>query len=374
MRSKHWLLPSAALLFAVLGCAMQSEGYSAGASASVTSRGPAGYSTFYAELSQYGSWFDYGGYGRCWSPGDVSPGWRPYSVGHWVYSDAGWMWDSDEPWGWATYHYGRWVDDDDYGWVWVPGEVWAPSWVAWRYSDDWVGWAPLPPAATWSAGVGLTWSDDMSSRFHDDDWCFVPSRTLLDPSLRTRIVPAPRNRRLLVGTQVHVAFDVNGGRPRNLGLDEHRVQGWTNRPVPLVRVRDYDRPRPRRASAGAPEVPVYRPEMRPEPFAPPRGAEDFGRDDPRVEQERRAHHDEDRRRLDSWYQEQKRQIENDPQRGPGTASPGDRQSHHEDELRALDEQKARQSRIIDQRYEKRLDRGNRSKPKKGGKGDRGNDH
>jgi uncharacterized protein YraI len=34
---------------------------------------------------------------------------RPYTVGRWVFTDRyGWMWASSEPFGWATYHYGRW--------------------------------------------------------------------------------------------------------------------------------------------------------------------------------------------------------------------------------------------------------------------------
>ena len=50
------------------------------------------------------------GYGYCFRP-TVSledPEWRPYTEGSWIYSDAGWTWDSDEDFGWATYHYGHW--------------------------------------------------------------------------------------------------------------------------------------------------------------------------------------------------------------------------------------------------------------------------
>ena len=52
---------------------------------------------------------------------------------------------SDEPYGWATYHYGRWLYDDFQGWVWKPGVEWAPAWVGWRSNDDYIGWAPLGP-------------------------------------------------------------------------------------------------------------------------------------------------------------------------------------------------------------------------------------
>jgi len=30
--------------------------------------------------------------------------------------------------------------DDFYGWVWMPDDVWAPSWVEWRSNDYCIGW------------------------------------------------------------------------------------------------------------------------------------------------------------------------------------------------------------------------------------------
>jgi len=61
---------------------------------------------FYEPLSPYGRWEYIGSYGRCWVPAGVDSSWRPYCNGHWESTDAGWYWVSDEPWGWATYHYG----------------------------------------------------------------------------------------------------------------------------------------------------------------------------------------------------------------------------------------------------------------------------
>ncbi|HXI82462.1 MAG TPA: DUF6600 domain-containing protein [Verrucomicrobiae bacterium] len=104
-------------------------------------------SVFDAPLGRCGSWVDRPGYGRCWHPAYVSSEWRPYCEGYWLWTDGGWYWVSDEQWAWATYHYGRWVEDSYYGWVWVPDTEWAPSWVSWREGDGYVGWAPLPPGA-----------------------------------------------------------------------------------------------------------------------------------------------------------------------------------------------------------------------------------
>src|SRR3954471_17446438 len=59
---------------------------------------------FYEPLTPYGTWEVVPGYGRCWVPRNVDRNWRPYCNGNWERTDAGWYWQSDEPWAWATYH------------------------------------------------------------------------------------------------------------------------------------------------------------------------------------------------------------------------------------------------------------------------------
>jgi hypothetical protein len=116
---------------------------------------------FYNNLANQGTWQDVGQYGYCWQPANVGSDWQPYSDGRWVYTDAGWTWDSYEPFGWAVYHYGRWVNTNQIGWVWVPGTQWGPGWVSWRHSSQYVGWAPLPPEALFMRALGLSgWVDD----------------------------------------------------------------------------------------------------------------------------------------------------------------------------------------------------------------------
>ena len=107
---------------------------------------------FYDDLSQYGQWVDYEKYGPVWRPNQVAEDWRPYTNGRWVPTNDGNVFESEEPWGWATYHYGNWMPTEGYGWVWVPGSTWYPSTVEWRSSpenepveDSYVGWAPTPP-------------------------------------------------------------------------------------------------------------------------------------------------------------------------------------------------------------------------------------
>jgi len=118
---------------------------------------PADVTYFYNDLSPYGSWIYLEGFGWSWQPRAVvtSPGWRPYcDGGYWVYSDAGWYWQSSYSWGWAPFHYGRWYAHPRCGWIWTPDRVWGPAWVTWRSGGDCCGWAPLPPHAEFSVGVG----------------------------------------------------------------------------------------------------------------------------------------------------------------------------------------------------------------------------
>lgn len=112
---------------------------------------------FQQQLAPYGTWVNVPGDGLCWEPA-VGPGWRPYyDGGHWAYTDAGYFWESDYPWGDIAFHYGRWAYVNlgvDPCWVWVPGYEYAPAWVVWRHddADGYVGWAPLPPGAVFVNG------------------------------------------------------------------------------------------------------------------------------------------------------------------------------------------------------------------------------
>lgn len=94
------------------------------------------------DLGGYGDWRNMGSYGYVWVP-HVEYGWRPYYDGRWSYYNNSWFWVSYEPWGWAPYHYGRWGWSLDFGWYWIPGNVFGPSWVSWYSYGNYVGWCPL---------------------------------------------------------------------------------------------------------------------------------------------------------------------------------------------------------------------------------------
>jgi len=99
-----------------------------------------------AVLAQYGNFVQHVKYGEVWVPTVTPPGWHPYPPCHWVYTKhLGWYFDDRTPWGQIVHHYGRWTNDQQMGWIWVPDSEFSPGWVVWRTSPKWIGWAPTPP-------------------------------------------------------------------------------------------------------------------------------------------------------------------------------------------------------------------------------------
>ncbi len=156
--------------------------------------GQADYSLFYERLAPFGRWFEVNGYGYCWRPTITVAGWRPYVDGCWVWSSLGWAWQSNEPFGWATYHYGRWVNLASYGWVWAPGSEWAPAWVSWRQSRDCVGWAPLPPEPGVCRGVYR----DCDSRYGlgPASYTFITTNQFVSPTYVNVYAPVTQQNRI----------------------------------------------------------------------------------------------------------------------------------------------------------------------------------
>lgn len=144
---------------------------------------------FTAALAPIGEWLELPRAGKVWRPVRVEPDWRPYFHGSWTWTEKGWFWVTDEPWGWATYHYGRWLFHESYGWLWVPGATWAPAWVAWRWSDEAIGWAPLPPAGPAFAAF----------------WTFVPAARFVGERADEAAFPQARVPALLLKTRTDSA-------------------------------------------------------------------------------------------------------------------------------------------------------------------------
>ncbi|MBI5710846.1 MAG: hypothetical protein HZC42_11165 [Candidatus Eisenbacteria bacterium] len=221
------------------------------------------YRLFYDALGDYGDWILIEPYGYVFRPVVNPLVFRPYQDGFWVPSDVyGWVWISAEPFGWATYHYGQWLFDRFQGWVWIPGIEWAPAWVSWEYTDDYIGWAPrLAPGSAPGAIPG-------------GPFVWVPMGELPATDLKTRVRTAPQlAERLGAPKPIENLAERDGvrfNRGPELGLIE-RAAG----PLSRVKIEDVVPPSP--PGLRAPREP-----------APGIGAREPARPPDLIEQTRRA--------------------------------------------------------------------------------------
>lgn len=177
---------------------------------------------FYSSLSPYGEWIeiDYDFY--VWRPYHVRASWQPYTIGSWSWTSHGWYWDSYEPFGWATYHYGRWFYDDYYGWVWAPGYEWGPAWVEWRYNDRYIGWAPLPPYAVFDINFGIHFSINWVAPYRY--WNFVGYDRFCHSHVNYYIIDNSTNINIYRNTKYRTNYHHRNGRIINGGVDRGYVE------------------------------------------------------------------------------------------------------------------------------------------------------
>jgi hypothetical protein len=292
-----------------------------------------GVSDYYAYLGTYGIWVSYAPYGYVWIPRGVQPYWRPYTRGHWIWTDYGWTWVSGERWGWLVHHYGRWGWHNRLGWFWVPGTVWGPSWVAWRWGDAYIGWAPIPPGYDFDPSFGFRRRDfDIPGHY----WNFVRGRYFADRSIERWILPYERNSTIMNYTHIDVNLHVRGNRVINDGVGVDRVGRMTNQVIERHQLKDAQRPDVDRVEAR--DLVTYRPELRKSETARPKEVLNENQAVEKIDTERtsgrfvrrtpqdeeatvRQYHDQERKRLEqdqqAEVQEIRRQVE--------SAKPVDRQ-------------------------------------------------
>ena len=172
---------------------------------------------FYSSLTPYGTWIQLDGGLTVWRPLHLRRDWAPYRNGHWVWTDDGWYWDSYDPFGFIVFHYGRWYYDNYYGWIWVPDNVWAPAWVEWRYNDDYIGWAPLPPYASFSFGFGISFTNNYITPY--SYWHFVNYRYMCAAHPFDHFVPDQFRYRIYSDTRYRTNYGYSDGRVINRGVD-----------------------------------------------------------------------------------------------------------------------------------------------------------
>jgi hypothetical protein len=190
---------------------------------------------FHERLAPYGRWVQVEGYGDCFLPADCPPGWRPYTLGHWVYTDSGMCWVSEEHFGWACYHYGRWIPIEGLGWAWVPASRWGPAWVAWRNGGGYCGWAPLRPRRERVEVIEV--SDGDVEAIPSTEYIFCEERYVNQPRVYERCVPPERNVTIINKTVNITRITVVNNRVVNQSWDQTRIQHATGRPPERVQVR-----------------------------------------------------------------------------------------------------------------------------------------
>jgi len=219
----------------------QSDGYSTG---------NISLQTFYDELSPYGTWIQDPQYGYVWRPDVDQSEFRPYYTnGRWAMTEYGNTWVSNYDWGWAPFHYGRWVINSYRQWIWLPDTNWGPAWVDWRSGDGYYGWAPMAPSISINLSFGRRYA------VPEFCWNFIPQRNIYINTFprydygRNNVYI--RNTTIINNTYVYNRRTYYGG-PR-----VEDIRRATNRDVTVYRYAESSRPGASRI--GGREVAIYRP-------------------------------------------------------------------------------------------------------------------
>ncbi len=193
-----------------------------------TDTDPSALTDFHQTLDSHGTWVDDPTYGTVWVPAstEVGPTYTPYSTsGHWAYdANDDYVWVSDYDWGWAPFHYGRWVEIDGRGWSWIPGRVYRGAWVNWGADDGYgtVGWAPMAPEFVWRGGVAVNYTYSGTPR-----WNYVGRGDVFATNVGARVYTGTA----AANAAGHVHVTAGGGvsghsggpSPQNLGMSTSQV-------------------------------------------------------------------------------------------------------------------------------------------------------
>jgi len=217
-------------------------------------QGGVSFEVFYNELSPYGQWVEYPGYGNVWIP-SAGQDFAPYSSnGYWIWTDYGWTWVSGYSWGWAPFHYGRWDYDDHFGWFWIPDNEWGPAWVSWRRSPGYYGWAPMRP------GISLSVSFGSGYTVPNDRWRFVRDRDFSRTDINHYYINRTNNVTIIKNSSVinRTYIDQNRHSTYVSGPDRADVQKSTGRTIQPVIIHDNEKPGQNLRNG---QLQIYRPQV-----------------------------------------------------------------------------------------------------------------
>lgn len=213
------------------------------------------FQVFYDNLSPYGNWVDNPDFGYVWIP-DVSPDFTPYgSSGHWIYTYEGWTWVSDYSWGWAPFHYGRWFNDPYYGWAWIPDNEWGPGWVTWRRSNDYYGWAPIGP------GISIDFAYGSNYNLPYNSWRFVRNRDFGRTNIYNYYVNSSEVTTIINNSTVisNIKEDNSRHVRYNTGPDRNEAERRVGKTFDPITIKENNRPG---HNLRRHQLEIYRPEVK----------------------------------------------------------------------------------------------------------------
>lgn len=224
------------------------------------------FGTFYDRLEPYGNWVSYQDQ-YVFIPQHISHGWRPYTLGHWSYTQRyGWLWVSNERFGWATYHYGRWGYSRDIGWYWVPGHRWAPAWVAWSRGQHEIAWAPLPPRRGGDIDINITIGD-----VPDYYWQAVPTSAFLSINLSDRIIRDRNEVRTIIQQSPPQTVRIENNIVVNNVIQVNEIEKATNTKVTALAEKPVSNP-DAVGKTDANTITIFNPEVKVDETAKPKKA------------------------------------------------------------------------------------------------------
>jgi len=118
----------------------------------------------------------------------------------------------------------------------VPGDEWAPAWVSWRKSNDYVGWAPLPSEARFDRRAGIhNWADN----YYDigpDQYCFVPTNQFGARRIETAVIPVQRNVTIVNETTNVTNLTYSNTTVVNQGPSYDELRARSQQPIERLRL------------------------------------------------------------------------------------------------------------------------------------------
>ena len=250
-----------------------------------------GYDSGFADLYNYGSFYNVPGYGYGWQPYGAGIGWSPFAFGNWYYDPmAGWDFIGSAQWGWLPYHYGGWMFANGFGWMWMPmgfgfgglgyggfgyagygyggypyrgGPIYHPITAVWVRSGNTTGLVPLNPldksgktpinlahgvyalngngisAVPVAPVAGEKWSVEKSppkgmpfaTTFARTTQPVRVSRTILSSNTGSRAVTLSRNSSIVYDAGQHRFVNSNNAKKNVEAAKETNVKSTTNTAV-----------------------------------------------------------------------------------------------------------------------------------------------